>query len=123
MIQFDDLESFVGKFVFYAKLNFSNGSFRAIGIVKPQIVKVVEIIKRNNNYKLIRINDIKDSPYFTLTLTRYGIEKEISKSGFLFETEKESKEWFNKMILIQLDKLQSYYETKKKYLNKKIIQI
>ena len=115
-------EKFVDGAVFwYCYAEFSSKTFRFTKKIKP--VKVVYsrdptfplVSESSNSYGYIKDDDntVGICIYDKYLYQYYG--------RYLFDTESEAKEGYNALLLNELDRLQSYYETKKSYLEKNLL--
>ena len=113
---------------------FSAHSFRVTLSINPTFVKVSGIgLEEPNGYgeteKRFDLTDIKTGKCIgRFSVKHYNDNSNCIYSrsgGFIpvFDTKEEAIEYYNGLIQDQLDKLTSFYETKRKYLTKKFVKI
>ena len=103
------------------ELIYSSKTFRVILNIKPRKC----IFHRIHDETDIRFGVFKDEGGSIISAIRKDRDGSIFEEKEIlhfYPTEKECIEAYNAMTLRELDKLQNYYETKKDYLNKKLIK-
>lgn len=107
------------KTFWYYRIDFTS-TFRCSILTKPTEV-VLSLVEEGSQWFRVEIRNRKNN---NLLDTRRGYRTSDLEQVFgmysLFETEKECKDSYNSGIYDQIDKLQSYYESKLDYLNKKL---
>lgn len=107
------------KTFWYYRIDFTS-TFRCSILTKPTEV-VLSLVEEGSQWFRVEIRNRKNN---NLLDTRRGYRTSDLEQVFgmysLFKTKKECKDSYNSRIYDQIDKLQSYYESKLDYLNKKL---
>lgn len=119
MIKVSDLRD--GVEYWNCELMYSSNSFRVILHIKPRKC----IFYRIHDEKDTRVGIFRDEGGSIISAVHKDKDGNIYEEKQIYniyQTEEECVEAYNAVTLKQLDKLQNYYETKKDYLNKKLIK-